>query len=133
MYLWSLYFLNCCLTDVSFQLQVVVVIVVVVIEVAVEHQVVMAVVVMVIEAAVEHQVVMVVVEEEEATEEEVMEVPKEAQTLSLNLTNILVFLSPKAKTISWSPKILFPENLYMARNRYLLKVVLKAQKMNILF
>ena len=111
MYLWSLYFSNCCLTDVSFQLQGIMVIVVVV---------------MVIEAAKEHQVVAVVVEEEEAMEEKVVEVPKEAQTLSLNPTNILVFLLPKAKTICWSPRILFLANLYMARNGYLLKVVLKA-------
>ena len=101
--MWSLYFLSCCLTNVSSQFQVV-----------------MAVVVTVIEVAMEHQVVAVVVEGEEATEEEVMEVPKEAQTLSLNLTDILVFLSPKA------PKILFPVNPYMVRNKYLLKVVFKA-------
>ena len=104
-----------CLTDVSFQLQVVVVVAVVVIE-----------------AAVEHQAVAVVVEEEEAAEE-VVEEPKEAQTLFSNLTDILVFLSLKAKTICWSPKILFPANPYMARNGYLLKVVLKARKLNIVF
>ena len=104
----------------------VIVVVIMVIEAAMEHQVVMVVVVVVIEAAVEHQVVVVVVEEEEVTEEKVMKVPKEAQTLSLNPTNILVFSLPKAKTMCWSPKILFLANLYMARNGYLLKVVLKA-------
>ena len=106
-----------CLTDVSFQLQVVVVVAVVVIEAAVEHQ----------------EVAVVVEEEEAAEEEEFVEEPKEAQTLFSNLTDILVFLSLKAKTICWSPKILFPANPYMARNGYLLKVVLKARKLNIVF
>jgi hypothetical protein len=83
----------------------------------------------VVEVVAEIAGVAVLVEEEEAAEV----VPEEAQTLSLNLTDILVFLLPKAKTICWSPKISSPENLYMARNGYLLKVVWKAQKLNTVF
>jgi hypothetical protein len=71
---------------------------------------------------VEIEVVGLVVEEEEAVEEAAEE-PKEAQRLFLSLTDILVFLLPKAKTICWSLKISSPANPYMARNGYLLKVV----------
>jgi hypothetical protein len=79
-----------------------------------------------IEAVVEAvvgQAVAVPVVEEEGVVEQAVEEPEEAQTLSLNLTDILVFLLPKAKTICWSQKISSPANLYTARNGYLSKVV----------
>ena len=81
----------------------------------------------------EHQVVVVLVVEEEEAVEEAVEEPKEAQTLFLNLTDMLVSSLPKAKTICWSPKILSPANLYMAKNGYLSKVAWKARKLNIVF
>lgn len=76
----------------------------------------------VVEVVVGQAVAVPVVEEEEVVEQAVEE-PEEAQTLSLNLTDILVCLLPKAKNICWSLKISSPANLYMARNGYLLKVV----------
>ena len=106
------------LTDISFcdfQLQVVAVVVVVIEVVG--------------EVGVGRQVVAV----EEEVAEEVVEEPKEAQTLSLNPTDILVFSLQKAKTICWLLKISFLANPYTARNEYPLKAVLKARKPNTVF